>query len=414
VPAAVERGRPSAGPEEQLLLLLCHTADRRRALNGRIGELASRSDFRRVEALVVRHRLPYPVIGRLREELGGEFPRQAQDAFDRERDLASRRGALLEAMMQRYQDELAARGVAALPIKGPTLARAVYGDPGARPVVDLDFLVPLERLPEAEQAIARFGFSPVEDTLAQNGVPVLHRHLRHDAGGLPGVELHWRVHWYETRFSREMLDRSGETAQGNRAPLPYELASLLLFYSRDGFVGLRLAADIAAWWDRHSGDVGTPALSEICARHPELRPALESGAAVLEEVVGIPARALLDMPDVLPRRSQLATRLANWQGVGASGQIQANVTLVDLLLSPPGRVRQFARRNLLPPSRRVEELYDLGARARWRRAVLRTVHGPKLLTRYAIALLALRRGRRWAPNSARGAIGDGRAPGARA
>jgi hypothetical protein len=52
-------------------------------------------------------------------------------------------------------------------------------------------------------------------------------------------------------FSAAVLERS-LLVDGMRRLEPVEqLAALLLFYARDGFLGLRFVADIAAWWDRH-------------------------------------------------------------------------------------------------------------------------------------------------------------------
>ncbi len=90
-------------------------------------------------------------------------------------------------------------------------------------------------------------------------------------------------------------------------------------------------------------------------------------------------------------------RLANWESVGDRDQVSANITFVDWLLAPRGGWPQFARRALVPPRARIEQMYGLAEDARWRRRWWRFAHGPKLMLRYLIALWRIRGGRRWAP-----------------
>src|SRR4051794_38672622 len=51
-------------------------------------------------------------------------------------------------------DAAAAAGVTLLPVKGVLLADVVYGDPGMRPMVDVDLLVRGEQLAAAEAVLA--------------------------------------------------------------------------------------------------------------------------------------------------------------------------------------------------------------------------------------------------------------------
>jgi hypothetical protein len=88
------------------------------------------------------------------------------------------------------------------------------------------------------------------------GLPLLHFVLVHERGELPPVELHWRVHWYERSFARERLLPPAVDPPGDWRPAPAdELAALLLFYARDGFIDLRLASDLGAWWDVHGAEL---------------------------------------------------------------------------------------------------------------------------------------------------------------
>jgi hypothetical protein len=383
--------------EQELTLLLSGTAARRRGQQHRIEALVKQVDLDLLWALLGRFGLVLLGFSRLIETVPDSVPGQLRSRFAELTAPASRRGLILEALALQFQADLEREGVAALPLKGPVLSRDLYGDPGLRSAVDLDLLVPSEQLDLAVRTIAARGFSLQPDPFQTNGLPLLHYLLTHDAGQLLPVELHWRIHWYETRFSRDMLDRSLDTPEGRRARPDDELASLLLFYARDGYLGLRLAADIAAWWDRHGHEVTPPVLDDMAADYPQLRDALRAAGRLLEDLVGIPRGALLSDSSPSSWRQRTALRLANWEGVGNPHQVRANVTFVDWLVAPRGGWLQFVRRALIPPQAKLEGMYGLAEDARWRRLWWRLVHGPKLVLRYLIALWRVRRGRQWVP-----------------
>jgi hypothetical protein len=196
-------------------------------------------------------------------------------------------------------------------------------------------------------------------------------------GGAPKVELHWRIHWYETRLSAALIERS-RMVDGLRRLDPFdELAALLLFYARDGFAGLRLATDIGAWWDRHGSLAAVDALQARLAEHRSLAEPWRAALSVSAEVAGLPAGVLTPPLRSRCRRAGIARRLANWDLRGDADQIMANVTLADALLSPLPELSAFARRRIAAS----------GSAA----GVAKTV------ARYAIALWRLRRGRCWSP-----------------
>ena len=378
------------------MLLLSGTSERRSRLQPRIRALAKAADFTRLAALLTRHQL-FPLLAvRLQAILPEAVPPNFREELARAVDEASRRGALLEALALQLQDDLERHGIPALPLKGPVLARSLYADPGLRPAIDVDILVSGEHLTAAVEIVRQHGYGAPDDLVSRNGYPWLHYRLRHQ-GGLPPVEVHWRVHWYETNFARDMLDRSMETPNGRRPQPEDELASLLLFFSRDGFLGLRLPVDIATWWDRHHRDYEAPALDRIAERYSELGRALRASAAAVDDLVGVPAAQVISAHGALGWRSRAAVRLGNWDATGSRDQMIANLSLVDWLLTPPRRGRDFARRSLIPPRARIEDMYGLDSGARWRARFWRVAHGPKLLARHAIALWGVRRGRSWAP-----------------
>ena len=389
--------RASVSAEEELALLLCGTQERRRRAQDRIEQLAGAVEFDSLSALLARQNVMFIAYYRLLEAAPESVPGHIRNLLTDFAALRSRRGLMTEALALQFQADLEREGVPTLPLKGPLLSRDLYGDPGMRSTIDLDLLVPPEQLDLAVRTIAARGYLLRPDVNQMNGLPLFHELLIHDAGLLLPVELHWRVHWYETRFSRGMLDRSVDTPDGRRARAEDELASLLLIYARDGFVGLRLAADIATWWDRHGHVAKTPMLDATAADYPEVGQALGATASLLEDLVGVPRRSLLSDPDRPSWRQRTAVHLANWEGVGDPDQVTANVTFVDWLLAIRGGWLGFARRTMVPPRAKLVQMYGLPEKARLRRCWWRLAHGPKLMIRYLMALWRIRGGRRWVP-----------------
>jgi len=86
---------------------------------------------------------------------------------------------------------LAARGLTAVPLKGPALAERLYPDPALRPSVDLDVLVAPADLEAAVAALEAGGFvlerGPLERFSRRRG-----HHLHLDAPGRTPLELHFR------------------------------------------------------------------------------------------------------------------------------------------------------------------------------------------------------------------------------
>jgi hypothetical protein len=296
------------------------------------------------------------------------------------------RALALYALAEHVVGRLEAAGIRALPLKGPFLSRRVHGDYASRMVNDLDLLVDRARLDEAVAVVSELGYRA--DPLDHDGPPELHHTMRDPAGRLARIELHRRIHWYEDEFSRHMLERSERGSDGFLEARPDdELASLLLYYARDGFYGLRAAADVAAWWDVHGPTVSAPPLERHWELYPALRRPLAAAAAAAERLVGLPAaRVLPGGASRRPRRARLAIRVGSWTGVGEYDQLASDITLVDVLLSPPGGLLAALRRHVLLPPGRVETTYGLPAGRSMRRAGWRLLHPPKMAARYMLGV----------------------------
>ena len=316
-----------------------------------------------------------------------------------EADLAANRarGLALEGLSARFVASLSEQGIRAIVLKGPPQARRLHGDVGLRLSNDVDLLVSREHLAAAAGVLEGFGYALDRSTpVRTHGLPDLHLTLRGARTGLPRIDLHWRVHWYEERFSAELLGRARKNDAFLEPDPCDDLAALTLFYARDGFLGLRAAVDIAAWREVHRSEPA-PVLERHCHDYPRLRRSFAAAALALEQVVGIPAAELVPEPEGAGAAPRLAASLANWSQAGDPDQLRANVAVVDALLSPPGELPRFLRREVFVTRAEIESIYPEAGAARWRIAAMRLAHAAKTTIRQLAGLSSAVRGSRRRP-----------------
>jgi len=375
--------------ERQLILLSAGTATRRLALRGYAGELMQQVDWARLIASMRARRL-LGVLGPRISELAGERANEDFGAvLEQELELERKHGLYLQLVSQRLLAMLADAGIPAAALKGPQLSEAIYGDPGRRVSGDIDLLVPARRLHDAAEVVCALGYGKPTDHLGPEGLPLLHLALAHEHGQLPAVEVHWRIHWYEQAFARDrLLPPTADQAPDWRPAPADELAALLLFYARDGFVDLRLAADLSAWWDLNSPGFPDGAIGEVQETYPELSRVLTAAGMAAEKVVGLPASRVLGDKRSAGARERFAARLVNPNPRSSRSQLYADMGLIDGLLAPPGGFGAFAGRQLLPPRAVLDEQARHGARRRPRSRVARCAG---VLGRYALTSARLLR-----------------------
>jgi hypothetical protein len=322
--------------------------------------------------------VPTPFLEHLRE-------------FDR---AAERHNALQQMLTIQLSSMLGESGIRTLPLKGPLLGERLYGRLSARVSADIDLLVSRRDLEATERVLEKFGYRL--DEASALGTSQLHNCMVH-GGDLPSVEVHWRIHWNEERFSADLLARSTFAPEGYLVPAPAdELVAMLLIYARDGFAGLRLACDLAAWWDRYGQALGPEPLVQLLDDHPDLTAAISTAALVAERLVGLPAREFL--PDgAAGSGSRVAMRLANWSGDGSAEQNKANTSLIDWILTPARQWPAATRRHFLLPPRRKAALTPSSGDSRWKLVTDTALHVVRLSVRYCIALVTVGYRGTWAP-----------------
>jgi hypothetical protein len=367
------------------VLLLASTRAVREARAGEITGLAARADSPVLLDLLDRLQLSVLLGRRLREVTGGFDPWLEEQLV--ERTLAARgNGEAQEMVALGILASLSRAGIRALVLKGVVLARQLYGDAGARTSADIDILVSAADLAQAIEVVGVMGWRRREPTSASSQLPILHEELVHPT--LPMVELHWRVHWYETRFAADLLARAQSPAP--HQPLIMEpadgLATLTLFYARDGFSGLKMAADVATWWDNRCEAADADAIiAAIATSYPELAGALWVATGVLGSLVGLPTNFAGG-----PLRWQIAAELAGPFIEPTAAHLGANASLVDLLLTPRGGRAASLRREVQKVPKGLERplTRDDGLRA----YLARSEHVLRVTRRWAMALaLATRR-----------------------
>lgn len=385
-PALARYARRTEGEraERQLIMLSAATRARRDAMSHRARDLMRRVDWQKLAGTLSARRL-LPILGPRMLEMAdkGCVGEEFEDAVEQAIIAGRRQSAFLLLVCERLGVMLAEAGIASAPLKGPQLGALIYGDSGRRLSGDIDILVSPDDLSSAVAVARTLGYEAPTDPLDREGLPLLHLELLHERGELPPVELHWRVHWYERRFARERLLPTEPPDAGWRPAPVDELTSLLLFYARDGFVDLRLAADLSAWWDVFGESLPANALTQVIETYPSLSRPVVVAAAVAERVVGLPAAELLGGLGRLGPRDRLAARLANPNPASSQSQLSADTGLVDGLLTPPGGLAAFVKRQVLLP----KEVLDRHAQ----RAPEWTAKSPadyslRVLLRYGLSL----------------------------
>ena len=392
----------SLNPEQELMLRLVQVREARADQAELIRELARAVDYERLHTMLVSHKLLSLVGARLLATANGSVPADFRYLVERALQGGRASAALLLQMTDRFTHALEEAGVPVVALKGPALSSRLYGDPALRTSFDVDLLVEPERFHTAREVLAAEGYESPTPRDWTAGLPIFETSLVPQKPWLPPIDLHWRVHWYETGYSGMLVRNAAVGPDGVRELDPIDdLTVMLLIYARDGFHGLRLAGDVAAWWDVHGASLDRPPLDRAVERHPAVAKALRTAVAVVDRVVGVPAERLLSRPNLDGRALTAAQRLANWSYEGDERRRIATVSLVDALLTPSGGSRQYVRRHLLPPRPVIRQLYDIPQGARVRTALRRAWYGSSMTVefapRFAAALWQVRGRRELAP-----------------
>lgn len=211
-------------------------------------------------------------------------------------------------------DVLHAAHVPTLALKGAALNALYYRDLGARPMLDVDILVPYHRLPDADRALRHGGWQPDDPKYLATTCALQAASFHHETEG-GQLDLHWRPLYIPTRETDLWTNAVPIAIGGVATHAPYP-ADQLLHVCADGISvewvhGIRWIPDALAVlrhpidWDRFVYRAG---------RHRLTTPA-RAALALLASLFDAPIPNLvLEQLNALPR-----TRLDEWTHRHATG-----------------------------------------------------------------------------------------------
>jgi hypothetical protein len=176
------------------------------------------------------HRLSPALYAHLQSAGGG--PPAVQSALERAYLANFARSMSIRDATNRVLAALGTADVPALLLKGAALVATVYPDPARREMLDVDLLVPGERMRAAADALRALGYTPVPDTTPAGGGTGVRVTPHHDAAlvapdQLVAVELHRHITiaGEGRRFGLEELWERSRTvpATYHRVPAPEDL-----------------------------------------------------------------------------------------------------------------------------------------------------------------------------------------------
>ncbi|BCG57444.1 nucleotidyltransferase domain-containing protein [Paenibacillus sp. URB8-2] len=238
--------------KELLLLLALLAADKVDEVADRQSEMFADIDWKQFMRLAMHHRVYpflYPKLSRMRE---GRIPSELVQWLKQEYCKNTVQMLHLSGEMGRLADKLADAGIPALFLKGPVLAQDLYGDISLRTSRDLDFIVPIGKLAEAEALLVRLGYVEEEEfeTILGDWKWRQHHKTFHHPGNNIKAEVHWRLNPAPSREPDfdELWERRGTSNLLGRNIHYLGPEDLFLFLSahgaRHGWSRLRWLLDI--------------------------------------------------------------------------------------------------------------------------------------------------------------------------
>ncbi|MFC5703841.1 nucleotidyltransferase family protein [Cohnella faecalis] len=225
---------------------------------------------------LVRHHRVYPQI-HANPGSGGLIPSDVLQAFDRDYRQNTLRMLRLSGETERVCRLLAERGVRSLVLKGPALARHLYGDVSLRTSKDLDIIIPVADVRLAERLLQELGYEadrPIPRGLGDWKWKIHHVSFTHPHTGIQ-VEVHWRLNGdigKEPTFEALWSGRQrSELAASLYMPGDEHLFLYLVTHgARHGWFRLRWLADIDRMARR---SLDWDAIASLLGRYDALDPA---------------------------------------------------------------------------------------------------------------------------------------------
>ncbi|PLX84652.1 MAG: hypothetical protein C0617_07375 [Desulfuromonas sp.] len=208
-----------------------------------------------------RHGLQPLLYWHIKEVPPGVVPEEILKRLERHFRGNARRNLFLTGELVRILERFRARGIPAIPFKGPALTEALYGDLALREFCDLDILVPRGRAREAVESLAAEGYLPFAALTPEQHHRCLkffhHLHLTHPTRGF-FVEIHWLFFRSKYTFALDMgrfwatHEARPESAGLNSLPPEEALLYLCAHGTVHAWEELKWVCDVAALLNRHA------------------------------------------------------------------------------------------------------------------------------------------------------------------
>jgi len=142
------------------------------------------------------------------------IPEQVKQELQKRSDVCRLQAILQLQLLAGVLKGLNHSGIPVMPLKGPLLSLALYGDAGLRQSKDLDILVPQKEIPRSQQCLEKMGWRLDAESFSlsprQWEATIRHEHhigYVHSQQGCQ-LELHWRNVWYSPQETEQHWARS--------------------------------------------------------------------------------------------------------------------------------------------------------------------------------------------------------------
>ncbi|MFC5701755.1 nucleotidyltransferase family protein [Cohnella faecalis] len=152
-------------------------------------------DWGRFQRLAMHHRVYPSLYAILKKAALPWVPQPLIQDLSREYKKNTFRMLRLTGEMERICALLADQGVRSIVLKGPPLARELYGDVSLRTSKDLDIMIPIDDVDKTDRLLTQLGYKCVDFVPnILNGWRWRQHHAGYDHPDLPiNLEIHWRL-----------------------------------------------------------------------------------------------------------------------------------------------------------------------------------------------------------------------------
>ncbi|MCA0755386.1 nucleotidyltransferase family protein [Paenibacillus sp. N4] len=327
-------------PNELKLMLILLSNDEGVELNFELQELIRGADWDRFIELARHHRV-FPSINlKLQELRSDDVPTFVATLFHRDYYRNTLQMLGLSGEMEQLAKAFEGKGIRSLFLKGPVIAADLYGDVSLRTSCDLDLLIPLKELEQAEALLCSLGYEKddyIETVL--NDWKWRHHHttFNHPVKKIK-VELHWRLNPAPSKEPgfEELWSRKRKSSLISRPIYYLGREDLFLFLvshgARHGWSRLRWLLDIKQLVRQK---LDWPVLTRLLRKHSYLH---IGGQALLL------AARLLAVPLREEMKPLLSVRKAHWLAEDAMFYVHR---MVNLHTDPvPEEVQRYHSRYL--------------------------------------------------------------------